>query len=141
MPPHLYLKIVKTLNNNSTTGKCSYFDQESLLEELPSALKNEVMSCTHKKILHSFPFFRCKPPQFVMDVLPKFKHLLLSQDEALFRTGDLVEESNIYIYIYSIFSVGGTSGLCDTRWVYVQEFCAGQLFRRIRNFSNRSIVI
>ena len=96
MPPQIYLKIVRTLHQNSETANSSIFNQELLLGELPSALKNEVLNITHRKILNSFAFFEDKPPQFILDIIPKFKHMLLTQDEALYRKGDWVEEGNIY---------------------------------------------
>ena len=92
MAPKLYLKIVHALTNNSSKGDSSFFKQDILLDELPSALRNEVLGATHQKILNSFSFFKDKPPQFVIDCLPKFKHLTLSQDEALYREGDYVED-------------------------------------------------
>ena len=97
MPPSLYLKIISILKQNSATAYNCHFDQDSLLEELPTAIKNEVLSCTHRKILNSFSFFKDKPPQFVMDILPLFRPLSLLKDEAIYRKGDLAEEGNNYI--------------------------------------------
>ena len=92
MNSDLYFKIIDVLKRNAATAYNSYFDQNDLLGELPSALKNEVLNCTHKKILDSFPFFKDKPPQFVLNVLPKFTKINLSSTDVLFRKGDLVEE-------------------------------------------------
>ena len=106
MYPRLYFKILRVFKRNATSIYSSYFDQNELLQELPTALKNEVLNCTHKRILKSFAFFKNKPLGFVMDILPKFTKILLSPNEVLYRYGDIVDESIlIYIYIYIIYSI------------------------------------
>ena len=92
MDPKLYFKIVEVFKRNAASAYYSYFDQNDLLGELPSALKNEVLNCTHKKILDSFSFFKNKPPHFVLNILPKFTKMNLSPNDILYREGDLVDE-------------------------------------------------
>ena len=93
MPSLMYFKILRILKRNAEAAYFNFLDQDALLDELPAALKNEVMAITHKKILDSFSFFKGKPPQFVLDILPEFKHISLSPDEVVYRNGDWFENS------------------------------------------------
>ena len=102
MNPNLYFRIVRVFKRNAAKAYYSYFDQNNLLGELPSALRNEVLNSTHKKILDSFSFFRNKPIQFVMNILPNLTKISLSPNDVLYRKGDLIEEGS-YIYYKLIF--------------------------------------
>ena len=95
MPSHLYFKIRRILQRNADASHFHFLDQDLLLNELPAALKSEVMSITHKKILDSFSFFKGKPPQFVLDILPGFQHISLSKDEVIYRKGDWIQDSKL----------------------------------------------
>ena len=92
LKPNLYLKIIKVLKRNAETCNYNYFDQNQLLSELPPALRSEIISATHKNILKSLLFFKNKPPQFAINLMPLFKHISLCKDEIVYRKGDLVEE-------------------------------------------------
>ena len=145
MPPTLYLKIISILRQNSATAYNTYFDQEALLEELPPALKNEVLSCTHRKILNSFAFFKNKPPQFVMDILPLFRPFSLLKDEAIFRKGDVAEEGKelIYIqhiYIYSTivhFLLEGRVGFVTQEGYLYRNYIEGAYFGEVEMFKDK----
>ena len=93
MESNLYFKILELFKRQAAQGNYSNFDQNELLDELPSALKNDVLNCTHKKILNSFSFFQNKPNPFIMKMLPKLAKLSLSVNEAIYREGDLADES------------------------------------------------
>ena len=141
MHPKLYMKIIQALTNNSAQGYSTFFNQDELLQELPSALRNEVLNVTHRKILNSFSFFKDKPPQFVLDILPKFKHLTLPQDEALYREGDYVEEGidNIFIYIYIYivyFLLQGRVAFVTKDGYLFRNFVQGSYFGEIEIFKN-----
>ena len=94
MPSQLYFKILRILKRNADAQYFNFLDQEVLLDELPSALKQEIMGITHRKILNSFKFFKGKPPQFVLSIVPEFRHISLTSDEVIFRKGDYVEDCN-----------------------------------------------
>ena len=129
MPPSLYFKIIRMLKRNSSTAYLNYFDQDELLDELPSALRNEVLAVTHKKILETFGFFRGKPPQFVIDMIPLFKHISMSVDELLFRKADYVEE------IY--FLMKGRVGLIDSEGFLFRNFVQGAYFGEVEMFNQK----
>ena len=131
MDPRLYFKILRIFKRNAASPYSSYFDQNDLLAELPSALRNEVLNCTHKKILNSLNFFKNKPLPFVMDILPNFTKTYLSQNEILYRKGDLVDEGNsqfiLYIYIV-FFTLKGRIGFVTEDGYLFRNFVAGSYF-------------
>ena len=133
MPTQLYFKIRRILERNAASSNFNLLDQETLLNELPAALKSEVTQHTHQKILNSFSFFKGKPPQFVADILPEFQHISLGKDEVIYRKGEWVEDSkHIYIcrniFIYSIFPTERASGVYNKGWIYIQKLCEWVLF-------------
>ena len=125
MPSSLYFKIHRILKKNSDSGYLCFLDQDTLLNELPAALKNEIMCMTHEKILNSFSFFRGKAPSFVLDILHEFTHISLSPDEVIYRKGDWIEDSKytFSIYIYSLFLTQRKGSLCNSRGIHISEFC------------------
>ena len=134
MPSQIYFRILRILKKNADVSYFNFLDQDMLLNELPAALKNQVLSLTHKRILDSFSFFKGKPTQFVLDILPEFKHISLFQDDVIYRKGEWVEDSthiyiSIYIYIlYSIFFVERKGRIYKQRWAYIQKLCEWLLF-------------
>ena len=75
------------------------FNQEALLSELPCTLRAEVVTYTHRSLLQKVHFFNGKNPEFLWEILPKLKPLLLKEGDFLYRAGDYAEEGT-YIYIY-----------------------------------------
>ena len=139
MDPKLYFKILEVFKRNSVASDYSYFDQNDLLAELPSALKNEILVCTHKKILETFAFFKNKPLSFVMDLLPKLTKITLSDNDILYRKKDLVEESNLlYIYIYIVyFLIKGRVGFTTPEGYLFRNFACGSYFGEIELFKSK----
>ena len=129
MPPALYFKILKVVKRNSSTANINFFDQDELLDELPSALRNEVIAVTHKKILLTFGFLRTHAPQFAIDMIPLFKHVSLSEDELLFRKHDTVEE------VY--FIMKGRVGLVDLDGNIFRNYIQGAYFGEVELFTDK----
>ena len=78
---------------------------ESLLEELPSGLRSQLITLIYQQNnLGVIAFFDGKNPEFLHAILPLLKRITLEKDEVIYRDGDWADESNIYIYIY-IYSV------------------------------------
>ena len=105
LPQHLYFRIKRALKrNNETQYQFSSFDNGGILSELPASLRSEVITFTHKNIVDNISFFKDKDPNFIVDILPKFRHISMEKDEVLYAEGNYAEEGNyIYIYIFSIF--------------------------------------
>ena len=139
MPSHLYFRILRILKRNAEVSYFSFLDQDMLLNELPSALKNEILSITHKRILDSFSFFKGKPPQFVLDILPEFKHISLFQDDLIYRKGEWVENSNTFIYIYQFivyFLLSGRVGFVTKDGNIFRNYVSGSYFGEVEHFKN-----
>ena len=138
LDPRLYFKILEVYKRNAATTYYSIFDQHNLLKELPSALKNEVLNCTHKKILESFMFFKNKPISFVMNLLPKFTRITLSANDVLYRKTDLVEESNKILILYTIvyFVLSGRIGLTTPEGFIFRNYVNGSYFGEIELFQD-----
>ena len=129
MKPSLYFRIVKVIKRNAATGYYSYFDQNEMLNELPTALRNEVLGVTHQNILSSFPFFKDKPPQFVLDILPMFHHISLTANEIIFRKGDWVGE------IY--FVLKGRVSIVTDEGIKFRNFAQGSYFGDVEFFKQK----
>ena len=96
LPQHLYFRIKRILKrNNETQYEFSSFDDGGILEELPASLRSEVITFTHKNIVDNVSFFRDKDPNFIVDILPKFRHINLEREEILFSEGNYAEEGII----------------------------------------------
>ena len=143
MPHTLYFKILHILKRNAEASYFNFLDQEALLEELPAAIKTEVLGITHKKILDSFVFFKGKNPQFVMDILPEFKHISLAPNEIIYRKEDWFEESRnllfiVYIYIYLVYFVlKGRVGFITNDGYLFRNYVTGSYFGDIEHFKGK----
>ena len=74
---------------------------ETLLEELPTNMRSQLITLIFKQNnLDSIAFFQGKSPEFLHQILPLLKRVSLAKDELIYRSGDWVDESIIYIYIY-----------------------------------------
>ena len=85
---------------------------ETLMEELPSSLRGELIGLIFKKNnLGSIAFFHGKCPYFINDLLPMLKRITLEKDEVIYRYGDYIDESILSSYIIFI-SVFHPQGKC-----------------------------
>ena len=100
MNEELYYRLKRILRKNHETSLVSMLDTESLLRELPPALKAEVINLTNRKLFTTIAFFKGKDPNFLADVICHLRPLTIIQGELVYRDGDAADESNIYIYIY-----------------------------------------
>jgi len=59
MPNKLFLKIKRHLENNQKLAS-NLADTEKLLNDLPSSLRTQVISCTHGQIIEKISYFKDK---------------------------------------------------------------------------------
>ena len=81
----------------------SSIDQENLLEELPAAMRAEVITLTHRKTLEKIKFFKGKNPNFLLEILPVLRRISMCKGEVLFSEGDWADESKCFIYYYLVY--------------------------------------
>lgn len=67
-------------------------DWETLFSELPPSLRTDVVKQTHGQIIKGIRFFRDKPQDFLIGIIPKLKSLNLFDNDILFSQGDQAEE-------------------------------------------------
>ena len=141
MPTRLYFKILRILKRNADVAYFNFLDQDSLLDELPSALKSEVLGITHKKILDSFNLFKRKSPQFMLDILPEFKHISLAKDEVVYRRGGWVEDSKYILYINIVyFLLKGRVGLVTDDGYLFRNYAQGSYFGEVEYFQEKVFI-
>ena len=67
---------------------------ESLMEELPTSLKSELITLMYQQNhLDSIAFFQGKSPDFLNLILPLLKRIALEKDDVIYRDGDWADES------------------------------------------------
>ena len=67
-------------------------DWDSLFEELPPSLRTDVLKSTRGQIIKGIRFFRDKPQEFLLAIIPKLKNLNLFDQDILYSEGDQAEE-------------------------------------------------
>ena len=99
MNEELYYRLKRILKKNHETNLVTMLDTESLLSELPPALKAEVVNFTNKKLFTTIPYFKGKDPNYLADIINCLRPITIMAGEFVYRDGDVADES-IYIYIY-----------------------------------------
>ena len=91
MPMSMYSKIKRHLENNqkSTT---SFEEQDKLLGELPQALRNQIIQCTHGEIVERIDFMKGKDSEFLILIIPELKPLKLLEGDILYQQKDYADE-------------------------------------------------
>ena len=84
---------------NEHTNVLSSIEQESLLKDLPTSLRADILSHTHKSLIKKIYFLKGKSSKFLWKILPLMKPIKMNIDDFVFREGDIADESK-YIYIY-----------------------------------------
>ena len=107
-------------------------NHETLMEELPTTLRSQILSLIFQKNnLGSIAFFHGKSPYFICDILPLLKRITLEKDEVIYRHGDYIDESLdiLYIYIYIVyFILKGTVQLVSEDHYIFSTFSDGSYF-------------
>jgi len=89
IPNELLSKIRKTIKHQI---KKSNTDKYKLLDELTNNLKNELNLIMNKENIKNFYFFKNKPHDFIIFVIPLLKSIISAKGEPLFSEGEYVEE-------------------------------------------------
>jgi len=89
IPKDLLSKIRKTIKHQI---KKNNTDKYKLLDELTNNLKNELNLIMNKENIKNFYFFKNKPHDFIIFVIPLLKSIITAKGEPLFSEGEYVEE-------------------------------------------------
>lgn len=74
MPVRIFGKIKRHLENNSKAAN-NFALQVKMLNDLPQALRSQVIACTHGEIIEKIYFFQNKKPDFLMSIIIDLKPL------------------------------------------------------------------
>lgn len=100
LPATTQNKIKKYFENQAKT-KGNDGDWEALFASLPPSLRTDVIQSTHGQIINSIKFFKDKPQDFLIDLIPRLKLMSLYDNDILFSQGDQAEEI-FFVYHGSI---------------------------------------
>lgn len=87
LPQLTHNKIRKFFENNSKT-RGSDGDWEALFQDLPPSLRTDVIQSTHGQIIDGIKFFKDKPQDFLINLIPRLKPMTLYDNDILFNQGD-----------------------------------------------------
>jgi hypothetical protein len=68
-------------------------DKMNFLQELPNKLRIELSQIMHDKVIQNLYFFRDQPSDFIAYVAPLLKPVKFSQNDYLYKSGDMIDES------------------------------------------------
>ena len=91
LPIEIEQKIRRFLQNNHNEH-LQKFDQEKLINELPSNLKSQIVAHTHGEIVRQIRFLDNKNQEFIWQMLPLFSQMKVYKDDALYGQNDPAEE-------------------------------------------------
>ena len=84
MPNTMFWKVKRHLENNQRSAN-SIQEQDTLLNDLPSTLRSQIISCTHGEIIERIDFFKNKETEFLFSVMPDMKPLNLKRGDVLYQ--------------------------------------------------------
>ena len=91
LPDSTYNKIRIFFENQArTVGNDG--DWDNLFAELPPSLRTDVVQSTHGQIIKGIRFFRDKPQDFLIRLIPKLSNMSMFDNDILFSQGDQAEE-------------------------------------------------
>lgn len=91
LPDTTYNKIRIFFENQArTVGNDG--DWDALFAELPPSLRTDVVQSTHGQIIKGIRFFRDKPQDFLIRLIPKLSNMTMFDNDILFSQGDQAEE-------------------------------------------------
>ncbi len=109
-----------------------------LLEELPPALKIEVMKQTNGDMIDSLRFFEGKVWNFIWTCIPKLLSMNFTKFEVVYREGDVSSECKAEAYI-GFFIMKGCVTFCTPDARIFRKFFKGAHFGEFTLFNNVSL--
>ncbi len=71
-------------------------DKMHFLQELPNKLRIELSQILHDKVIQNLYFFRDQPTDFIAYVAPLLKPVKFTQNDYLYKIGDMIDESILF---------------------------------------------
>ena len=116
-------------------------EQESLLKDLPTSLRADILSLTHKSLIQKISFLNGKSCGFLWKILPLMRPLKTEIDDFIFREGDIANEGIIYLYLLVFFILNGSVRFVDNTGHIFKIYTEGNYFGEIDLFDKVYIYI
>eukprot|EP00345_Euplotes_harpa_P008198 CAMPEP_0168355470 /NCGR_PEP_ID=MMETSP0213-20121227/24570_1 /TAXON_ID=151035 /ORGANISM="Euplotes harpa, Strain FSP1.4" /LENGTH=487 /DNA_ID=CAMNT_0008367687 /DNA_START=1477 /DNA_END=2940 /DNA_ORIENTATION=+ len=91
LPEETKQKVKKFIEANSRNSDNSEY-QDSLLKDLPSSIRTEIITHTHGEIIRKIIFFRDKDISFLWKILPMLRPLRVLTDDIIFNQEEKAKE-------------------------------------------------
>ena len=92
LPRNLKTRIRRHIVHDHEQNIYSWFSHDSLLKDLPAALRTEISQYLHRDIVQKVIFFQDKDPGFIAFVLPNLRNLAFKCGEVIFQQGEHADE-------------------------------------------------
>ncbi|CAG9311648.1 unnamed protein product [Blepharisma stoltei] len=128
LPDDLKQKIKAHILLNYEENMFSWFDQDTLMNELPASLRTDVSLHMHHKIVEKIYFFQDKDPGFISYIVPKLRTVSLQPGEFLYKEYEFPDE------VY--FLTKGRVNLIASNGVVFKSYVQGSYFGEVEIMEN-----
>lgn len=129
IPLLLQRKIQSHIETNHRENTLNWFNQEALLNELPTSLATIVSYHLHHRLVEKVYFLQDKSPEFIAYIAPKLRLVHFSPGEILYKELEHPEEV--------FFLTRGRVHLLANNWVVFKTFVQGSYLGEIEIIERR----
>ena len=130
LPEDLKQRIKSHILLNYEENIFSWFDQDSLMNELPNSLRTEVSLHMHHKIVEKIYFFQDKDPGFISYMVPKLRTICLQAGDYLYKEHEYPDE------VY--FLTKGKVNLKTQNGIAFKTYVQGSYFGEVEILENKT---
>lgn len=130
LPRQLKVKIKRHLLHNHERNIYSWLSQDTLLKELPAALRTEIAQYMYKDIIEKVAFFQDKDPGFISFILPHLRSVCFKSGEVIFQQNEHADE--VYFILTGRVSYKSSQG------IIFRVFIQGSYFGEVEILENVS---
>ena len=87
-----YYDFALTANKNKSLLNSNMYNADSILEELSSGLRAEVLLFVERELIARIPFLKDKIPQFVADVITMLQPMVFQEGDFIIKEGSAADE-------------------------------------------------
>lgn len=129
LPEDLKQRIKSHILLNYEENIFSWFDQDSLMNELPASIREQVSKHMHYKIVDKVYFFQDKDPSFISYMIPKLRNICLQGGDYLYKEHEYPDE------VY--FLTKGRINLVAGNGVAFKTYVQGSYFGEVELLENK----
>ncbi|GMH71165.1 hypothetical protein TL16_g05580 [Triparma laevis f. inornata] len=87
-----FYEFALTANKNKGLMTSNQYDADSILDELSSNLRSEILLFVERVLIEKIPFFKGKIPQFVADCITMFQPMVFQEGDFIIKEGSAADE-------------------------------------------------